>query len=996
MIGTLGRFQLLEEIGRGGMGCVYRARDEHGREVALKVLLEADEAELERFAREARAAAALRHPNVLPVHGLERAGGRPALVMDLVTGGSLEARLKEGGPLECGAAARVVAEVARAVAAAHAQGVLHRDLKPQNVLFSGERPLLCDFGLARTGPSTLTRTGEVLGTPGYMSPEQALGDRAAIGPATDVYGLGALLYAALTGQPPFRGSSALATLDLVVNGRLAPPRELRPAVPAALEALCLRALAREPAARWPSAGAFADALEDWEATRAAPGPRRVPPLLAAALGAGAALALLLGAGLVWRASREPARSGPAVAASAPAASQGSPAASQGSPAASQGSPAVSSSPAAAPSSPGPAGAPSAPDLARAQEEVREAEEALRRYELGPARAAVARALERGPEHAPALALDGWLQALACRWEPMTAAFQRAAAREGGASPRTRYYWGLSLVFQSARVEQRRGELLLAQGKALLQAAAEAGAGQPWEAEAWGWCADAARLGGSPSEEVRGLLRRGAGTAIALLVEADLIDARQDPRGWRQRQAAYRRALELRPLPDAYRALAAAEVMLAQVDPDPGGAPRMLEAARDDCARGLALNPDDPLLAHQLGWHERVLGACCERQRELEAAQVAFRRAAGLLERAARALPDSASVWHELGLARWGCGRDAEALDALARAWELEGRPFGSPSAERLVFCAAHLARREWDRPDRALALLQRAGPLLQRDPLALIRLGAVRGQRCEWEAAERAFRTAREAPRDLRGPEVAALALQMRGAARLRRWQFEHDSALLDAAGQDLVGADRELSSCGLGVEAGMARLCLAWVLLEQQRYSDLEALIQRAEDGPADQLARTLRAHARLQQGDLAAGRDAVAGYEALVQGQGPDSLLVCYLLQCCALTGNPARAAEVAGRAAKMLPWDPLLLTWRGMTRIKDAPRAALEDFAAGLRLVPRNYMALFGRARAQEQLGDFPAALATWHELARYPGAGRAIEPQVARLRAAARAAGKPLPE
>ncbi|RMG07105.1 MAG: serine/threonine protein kinase, partial [Planctomycetota bacterium] len=255
-------------LGRGGVGVVYRARDERsGRSVAVKVLQGGDAEDRLRFAREARAAARLRGPGIVAVVDVGQHGGHPYLVMELVEGESLQARLERTGPLPPEEAARVLEGVARAVARAHAQGILHRDLKPANVLLDREgTPWLTDFGLARRvgdEAERLTLSGTVLGTPAFLPPEQALGDRARVGPQSDVYGLGATLYAALTGRPPFPGRSVLAVLARVVEEAPPAPRALRPELPPELEALCLACLAKDPAARPAGAATFADALAAW-------------------------------------------------------------------------------------------------------------------------------------------------------------------------------------------------------------------------------------------------------------------------------------------------------------------------------------------------------------------------------------------------------------------------------------------------------------------------------------------------------------------------------------------------------------------------------------------------------------------------------------------------------------------------------------------------------------------------------------------------------------
>ena len=253
-------------LGRGGVGVVYRARHLGlRRPVALKMLLSgayAGPAERARFLREARAVAALRHPNVVQVHDVGEHDGRPYFTMEVVDGGSLAGRLG-GAPLPPAGAATLVATLAGAVGAAHAAGIVHRDLKPANVLLAADgTPKVSDFGLARgvEGEDALTLTGARLGTPSYMAPEQAAGRHGAVGPATDVYGLGAILYELLTGRPPFRGESAAETERQVIADDPVPPRRLNPRAPRDLETVCLKCLQKVPSRRYASAAALADDL----------------------------------------------------------------------------------------------------------------------------------------------------------------------------------------------------------------------------------------------------------------------------------------------------------------------------------------------------------------------------------------------------------------------------------------------------------------------------------------------------------------------------------------------------------------------------------------------------------------------------------------------------------------------------------------------------------------------------------------------------------------
>jgi serine/threonine protein kinase len=264
----LGEFELLGEIGRGGMGVVYKALESAlGRTVALKMLLPGalpEQTDLIRFQTEAAATARLSHPNIVKVHRVGVLEGRHFYSMDYIDGPSLAQRLAEG-TMPSRQAARYVAAVARAIDHAHQAGILHRDLKPANVLLDkADQPHVTDFGLAKhfTTDSGQTRTGALLGTPSYMAPEQAAGDKK-LGPATDVYGLGALLYELITGRPPFRGETPMDTLLQVMEHEPVPPRLLNPKVDRDLETICLKCLAKHSQDRYPSARALANDLENY-------------------------------------------------------------------------------------------------------------------------------------------------------------------------------------------------------------------------------------------------------------------------------------------------------------------------------------------------------------------------------------------------------------------------------------------------------------------------------------------------------------------------------------------------------------------------------------------------------------------------------------------------------------------------------------------------------------------------------------------------------------
>ncbi len=266
----LGDYELLEVLGEGGMGVVYRARQlSLNRSVAIKMIRTgriATASQVARFRNEAETVAVLDHPHVVPIYEVGEADGHLFYSMKLVEGGNLLQSLSRF-QAEPRAAARVVADVANAVHHAHERGILHRDLKPSNVLLDSEfRPRVADFGLAKwmNVDSELTQSGFLVGTPSYMAPEQAAAERDAgchVTTATDVYGLGAVLYAILTGKPPFEGETLLQTLEQVRSREPVPPRRLQPRVPCDLETICLKCLEKEPRRRYTSAQALAEDLE---------------------------------------------------------------------------------------------------------------------------------------------------------------------------------------------------------------------------------------------------------------------------------------------------------------------------------------------------------------------------------------------------------------------------------------------------------------------------------------------------------------------------------------------------------------------------------------------------------------------------------------------------------------------------------------------------------------------------------------------------------------
>jgi serine/threonine protein kinase len=263
---TLPGYEIVSEIARGGMGVVYQARQiSLNRPVAVKMILHgqlASEADRRRFANEAAAAAQLRHPHIVIIHETGEYAGQPFFSMEFVAGESL-ASIIHRGPLAAKQAASYVQQVALATQFAHSCGVLHRDIKPSNVLID-EAGLarVTDFGLAKhfEAVDKLTITGQLVGTPAYMAPEQIVGPAESVGPASDVYALGALLYELITGSPPYRGATSMETLMQVLESDPQLPRRLNPGVPRELEMIALKCLEKNPRDRYASAQAVADDL----------------------------------------------------------------------------------------------------------------------------------------------------------------------------------------------------------------------------------------------------------------------------------------------------------------------------------------------------------------------------------------------------------------------------------------------------------------------------------------------------------------------------------------------------------------------------------------------------------------------------------------------------------------------------------------------------------------------------------------------------------------
>ncbi|MBV9942871.1 MAG: serine/threonine protein kinase [Solirubrobacterales bacterium] len=320
-----GRYRLEEVIGRGGMSTVYRATDlALDRVVAVKVALdplaEENPIYVARFKREAHAAAALSHPGVATVYDAGADGSTRYIVMELVDGRSLSDMLRDEGPLAPARAAGIAAQVAETLAAAHAAGIVHRDIKPGNIMVgAGDRVKLLDFGIARTADAvTLTQTASVLGTAPYMSPEQAMGNPADA--RSDIYSLGCVLYEMLTGKPPFMAEVPAAVLHQHVRVAPKSPRTINPAIPPGLDALVLHMLAKAPSDRPQTAAEVRDRLAGYASDTPTAPTRRLPPAVDAAAAAAAMAADVPQGGTVAQAGTAP----PEATAAPPGATAASP------------------------------------------------------------------------------------------------------------------------------------------------------------------------------------------------------------------------------------------------------------------------------------------------------------------------------------------------------------------------------------------------------------------------------------------------------------------------------------------------------------------------------------------------------------------------------------------------------------------------------------------------------------------------------------------------
>ena len=878
----VGHFELVAEIARGGMGAVYRARDPHlEREVALKLLhvSEATPAQLQRFQQEARALARVNHPGIVRVIDAGEHQAHPWLAMELVRGESLAARLGSEGPLAEPEAQEIAAQLADVLAHAHAEGVVHRDLKPDNVLLDEQgRARLTDFGLARdldpdARRTRLTVEGRFMGTPGYWPPEQAHADLARIGPRSDVYGLGATLYALLVGRPPFEGHSLVEVVVATMERPPDPPSQARPEVPAGVDAVCLRCLAKDPDQRWDSAEELAAALRRElpgpAPQRELPGPApqqrpsarlrgasgpgresgRVPGTRRASargravsgrlargpraqLPAGPLLGGLLGLALLgWWVTRPTAQGDSASAATAAPAPPTASASPGPAPSPRSPPPRPSAPPASAPPAPSPQRppGPAQPAPPQAQAPPADAQALLARGEHRAALLAAGRALEDDPwDPAARRALGAAAQRLLVgagrlaleadgsgAWR-LLALGALEARRPGPAEEAAER--ALELAAGDAQAEQRalaaRGAARVGQG-ALVTGLADldrALALDPEDRLALGWRGEA-HLTNGDLERARQDLDRALGVYAS---EPGLLAVRAEVRRRTGDRAGAlddcERALRLADDARVARALA---VRAALREEDGQAA-----AAAGDWERAHALEP-----AHPAPLIARALFAL-QGQRWSEAEQAASLA----LERA----PRQADMWLTRARAREALERPAEALADLERLLELAPRS-GEGQARRALL----LARRGEPGADEALgeahALLP-PGPLRAEVEAAL---GAARP--ASPSAADPDDDAAARADAAARGDGAEALrALLRRGAQQLARCEWEK--------AEETHARALELDPRSVEALTGQARARggrQAW----QEALQPCEAALRLRPDDPA---LLTLRARIRYERGQL------------------------------------------------------------------------------------------------------------------------------------------------
>ncbi len=909
-------YLILGEVGQGSMGVVYKARHRSlHRLTALKMLRPsaADAREAARFRAEAEVLARLEHPNVVRIYEVGEYEGRPFFALEFVSGGSLEAKLR-GAPQPPRRAAELAETLARAVHAAHQAGVVHRDLKPANVLLTEDgTPKVTDFGLAKRldGGPTQTKTGEILGTPSYMAPEQARGKNAAVGPRTDVYALGAILYEMLTGRPPFRGETVWDTLEQVVHREPAPPRQLAPRVPRDLETICLKCLQKEPARRYGSAAELADDLRRFrngESIRARPTSAaervwkcvRRRPAAAATVAVAVVLTAVLAAAHYadLRAKLAEAERAGAVA-----------------------------------------------DLRGQLEGVRAQLNAGRWAE------AESRLHDQAPQlrHArQAFPADAPLAALAAEAERLQERIQRRlnddARLRRFCQLRTRLEF-FATPFSGLDEDARRHEVREAAGEALNlfgvspeagDAPDAAGFTQAEQTEVRQGCCEllletagvepagagdaraaavldrAARVGVDTPLIARERARRtGAGVPDAappltrafewFLYGDDLCQAGR----WAEAINAFERALSLQPdLPGAHYALAVCYLKA----PAPADAPK----------------------AHVLLAHEH-LSACIEEGPALVWPYLQRALARGELK-------DSDGAEADFGAAERLL---ADAPDATARYALCVNRGVG---------------RIRRDDPEGAVADLQQAVSIEPDEPAAYVDLAmALQKQHRLGEAVAQIDRAIARTPAD--------------GLSALYR-----DRARLDQERGDLEAAVRDLDEAVRRDAGGAAadRLLQARLFDKLGRPEDALRAVDASLMANADQPeAHRLRAEALLRldrytEAVAALGRCLDAERKA---GQAPDAAVYLARARAAAAAGDPASAAEDYTCSLGLRPDDATALAARGWAYAAlDAPALALRDFEAAIRLDPDNGDAYNGRGLALARLGRPQEALADAEEALR----------------------------
>jgi serine/threonine protein kinase/Flp pilus assembly protein TadD len=912
----IGRYEIQEEIARGGMGVVYRARDvEQNQDVALKVLLDRDPEELARFQREAEATRRLRHPNVVSVHGLGLHEGRPYLVMELIEGESLQQRIQRQGSLRTEEAVRVLEGVARAVAAAHAQGILHRDLKPHNVLLEGERVLLADFGVARTRASTLTQTGEVLGTPGYMAPEQAVGERKDWGPLLDVYGLGATLYAALCGRPPFQGASALATLDQVLNGRLLSFKDQGVQVDREIEALCLRCLAREPADRPPAASDVADALEAGILRAPARDRRRGRPAAGGALLLLLLLLLVGGGGFFF--SRT-----------------------------------VRVDPSPSPSS----SLPRSPvDVAPLRAQL---EDLVGSWRLQEARALVDRALGVAPQDPVLLANSAWLHALDSKFDDAQRELNRLRLLDPVPSAAA-LRWAQTLWFYAARAElglrpsMREEAIRLAEsaepgaekaGTLALLLIDRRGPGDAQRSKAQ-----------AQSEESHPLL------SVARVIQIPVHVKNHPMKGWLERKKVLDAAL-LRSdrHPTLNLELARCDSTFARQASFQRGkekrADRFSKQSVARAERALELLPRDGIHVTWCGWVYKERGNLLRRQKREPEAVAFYQRALEIMDVAVRLLPDHFVPRRERGWCRLQLV-DIRSLDDLERAAAISNKPLLNLRLPAVRTLALKSLER-W-KGGSALAILKRSPSPVESDPALLIIRARARRMTYDWEGAFEDLRRVEAAPRtptSSRGVSFLLLPLELA--------QLQLNKSVFLGLGREALRKPTRRLGLLLGGYAKRrqpppAQHLLSFVLcslaLDERADAPLRSLVRRG--GDVGLFGKALQAAiAQAETPSLDTARAAAEAYLLVLDTRrfSADPFTRGECAKYLQLAADPERGLRVIEAGLLEAPGDPYLLLWRA--RFHHALGAfshALADAEASLKQVLSplgltTKMSLLARAR------------------------------------------------